>query len=282
MDEAPSGTTRIVDVASLALVPVVLGSTFLLPEPTRLDLALAYTEPTLTTAFTMHFVHLSPGHLLTNVVAYLLIVPLAYALALRAGRLDLYRAALVVFLLVLPLVLSGLNLLLSRPRIGFGFSGINMAFLGLLPLLIVAFLERRAPGSIAIADAPVLFFAGAGLVAGLAVPDSTTRLAIVGLAVCSALLYVRDRRTLWRLRDGLRSVLGSDDAELAAAALVVFALLSVAAFPADLTSDGTVLNIYSHLLGYCIGFIAPFATAVILDVGPPREGGTAETLSVGE
>ena len=255
----------ILDFASLAVVPTVLGAVFLLPESIRLDLALVYTEPTVLSAYTMHFVHLSAGHLATNLVTYLLVVPLTYVLSVRAGRRDVFRIAIVTFLVAFPLVLSGLNLLIDRPRIGYGFSGINMAFLGLLPLMLLSYLKRNAPATFALDHAPALFFAGVGLIAVLAVPSPRLRLGVAGFAAFGATLYLRGLTPIWRLRADVRSVFAQDGSEYAVVGLLVFGLLPIAAFPPDPTGSGTVLNLYTHLLGYCLGFIAPYATVTLLD-----------------
>jgi len=255
----------ILDLAILVGVPALLLGVYCLPEPTRIELALLYTEPTVLSAYTMHFVHLSADHLVTNLVAYLLVVPLTYVLAVRAGRRDVFRVATVTFLVAFPLVLSGLNLLVERPRIGYGFSGINMAFLGLLPLMLLSYLKRHAPATFELDHAPALFFAGVGLIAALAVPSPRLRLGIAGFAACGATLYLRGLTPIRRLRADVRSLFAEEGAEYAVVGLLVFGLLPIAAFPPDPTGAGSVLNLYTHLLGYCLGFIAPYATVTLLD-----------------
>lgn len=263
---------------------MALVAVYTLPTSTRLELALAYHEPTLASAYAAHFVHLSADHLLANLGAYLLVVPLTYVLAVLAGRRDVFRIAFVAILLAFPLVLSGLNVLLTRPRIGFGFSGINMAFLGLLPLVLLSFLRHHAPETFDLDHAPALFFAGTGLIATLAVPSPRLRLAVAGFAVGSAVVYLRGLLPLRRLRADVRSLARTEGVEFAVAGLLVFGLLPIAAFPSNPAGDGTVLNLYTHLLGYCLGFIAPYATVSILDRGrsspaepvPPVGSGESE------
>lgn len=254
------------DLALIASIPVLLVAVAGLPRATRLDLALSYADPTLLTAYTMHFVHLDPGHLLTNLVVYLLVVPVAYLLALRAGCRDLFRAAFVTFLAVLPFVLSGLNLLLVRPRVGFGFSGINMAFLGLLALLTMAAAGPPSTRGWTVHRAPGLFFAGVGLIALLAVPTPRLRLELAAAASIGAVLYLRGPS----IRSGLASMVRRDGFELVLASLAVLLLVPFAAFPASPATAGSVLNLYTHLLGYSLGFIAPYATLSILAGYRPR------------
>jgi len=265
------------DLIALLCIPVVLVGVFLLPGPTRADYVLSYMEPTILTAYTMHFVHLQAGHLLTNLVVYLLVVPVTYLVARRANRRDLFWAAFLTFLLVLPIALSGLNLLFERPRVGFGFSGINMAFLGLLALLLIAGAGHRPGQTTSVHHAPGLFFAGTGLIATLAVPDPRIRLGLAAAATLAAVLYLAELGGEASLRGQLDTALRSDGLELTAAGLGVFVLVPFAAFPPSPASAGSVLNLYTHLLGYSIGFIAPYVTVSVLEVDLPTTFSESES-----
>lgn len=255
-------------IVMIMAVPAVLVSVYLLPHSTRLALVLPYESPTLAAAYSMHFVHLESGHLLGNLAVYLLVVPTAYLLAVRGRRLDVFWTAFATFLLGLPFVLSWLNVALARPRVGFGFSGINMAFVGLLALMLVAAAGRER--SAGLQNAPGLFFVGIGIIAALAVPTPTIRVVLVALATVVVMLYVVDASRHTSVRSGLRSVARSEGVEYLVAGLVVFTLVPVAAFPSSPAAAGRVLNLYTHLLGYCLGFIAPYSMVSIL--GTDRSG----------
>lgn len=264
------------DLLVLATVPAVLVGVFLLPNSTRMGYVLAYADPTVLTAFSMHFVHLDVGHLLTNLIVYLLVVPVAYLESRRANRRELFWAAFVTFLLVLPFALSGLNLLFDRPAIGFGFSGINMAFLGLLGLFLIAGAGHRPGRTTSVHHAPGLFFAGTGLMATLAVPDPRIRLGLVAAATLAACLYLIELGDGAPIRARLETALRSDGLDLTVAGLAVFLFVPFAAFPTNPAEAGQVLNLYTHFLGYGLGFIAPYATVSILEVGLPSSFGLAE------
>lgn len=257
------------DLLALASVPALLVGVFLLPASIRAEYVLAYAEPTVLTAFTMHFVHLEVGHLLTNLAVYVLVVPVAYLTAIRANRRDLFWAAFCTFLVVLPVALSGLNLLFDRPRTGFGFSGINMAFLGLLALLLIAGAGHRPGKTSSVHHAPGLFFAGTGLIATLAVPDPLLRLGIATAATLAAGLYLIEIHGIGSIRARLGTAARTDGLELTLVGLAVFVLVPFAAFPSNPATAGSVLNLYTHFLGYGLGFIAPYATVSILEVDLP-------------
>ena len=252
---------------ALALVPAVLLAVFALPRSVKLDYALRYTRPTLLTAYTMHFVHLGTSHLLANLVGYLLIVPLAYAFSALSGRRTWFYAGFATFIVAFPLALSGLNVLFARPRVGFGFSGLNMAFLGLLPLLLLSYVEVRLGALDATEHAPLLFFAGAAIIGVLTVSYSETGRVVVGLAGFTAMVYARP---LWAeaasVRVALRRALDRPGAaELLCGGLVAFVAVLAAAFPADPVGDG-ILNVYLHVLGYCLGFMVPYVTVRFFDL----------------
>lgn len=251
----------------LALVPAALLAVFALPRPVRYDLALRYTRPTIPTAYSMHVVHLELGHLLANLFAYLLIAPLAYAFAVLSDRRAWFYAGFVTFLLAFPPALSALNVLLVRPRVGLGFSGINMAFLGLLSLLLVSYVEVRLDVLDAADHAPVLFFTGTAIVGLLTLPYSRVSGFAGGLAGVTAVGYARP---LWRESNAVatalrRAALRPGTAELLCGGIVTYVAVLVAAFPSN-PAEGGILNVYLHVLGYCLGFIVPYLTIRIVDL----------------
>ena len=133
------------DIVAVALVPVVLVAIFLLPEGTRREFALLYTEPTLRTLYTAHFVHLAFPHLVANLLVYLLVVPFSLFVSVWSGRRRRFYVVALVVLVIFPVVLSGLNVLFPRPRLGMGFSGLNLAFVGYLPHVLADRFEAERP-----------------------------------------------------------------------------------------------------------------------------------------
>lgn len=262
---------RLGDLLVLALVPVVLGAVFALPESTRRSLAFAYTEPTALTAFTAHYVHLEAGHLAGNVAGYCLLAGVGYALAVLGGSRRFFLTALATFLLAFPFVLSGLNLAVPRDAIGFGSSGINMALAGLLPLLLGTYArERFAPGA-SLRALPAVFFALVGWIALLALPLSTTGPGLAGLATgvtgaVLAVLYLSTSGIEIRetAREGLREIASRPgEGDLFAVGAVLVVGYPVVGFPSDPTGAGSVVNLYVHLLGFCLAFIGPFALLAV-------------------
>ena len=252
---------RLRDLLMILAVPVVLLGVFSLSLEARQALAFSYTDPDIRTAFAANFVHLDVRHLGVNLAAYLLVVPTAYLLSVLSGRRDRFWfvCAFVTFLFVLPVLLSGLNLAIDRTGHVVGFSGIVMAFVGYLPVALSRYLGTYVGVGEHLDIAAVLFFAGLALIAILGAPSTVTA-ALAAVSVLAALLYLvpvldglerisRRTRTLVRVPGYL---------EVAIASVVLFVGLTVVAFPSDPRTAMGVVNLYAHLLGFAIGFIAAY------------------------
>lgn len=266
--------TNVEDLFLLAVVPAALLVVFLLP-PTIVDAwRLAILDPTVHALFLSHFVHGSTGHLFANLIGYTFLAPLTYALCVSAGRRREFVISFVTFLVAFPPVLSALNVALVRPSIGYGFSGIVMALLGLLTLAVVWHVEARFAGSLDVTDAPLVFFLVVAVITVSAAPPSRLRRIALGLATIAVLVYVSSAAVSL---DGLSALVSPHDVrapgrvELAFAGVLTAVLFPLAAFPPDPTGSGTVLNLYEHALGYCLGFIVPFVTFLVIDRIDQRE-----------
>lgn len=270
-----------VDVLVLLSVPIALVAVFLLPVTTLQSLVFEYTDPTLLTAFAAPFVHLGVTHLAVNVLGYVLIVPVAYLLSVASGRRERFFVVFVTFVLVFPVLLSYLNLAVRRPTASVGFSGVIMAFVGYLPLALADYLDERADVGPSETVAPVLFFLGMALVAGLSIQSvqrdrATVLLGTGGLiltAILSALLYwLSAPDHAIDVYRKVRTTAGrAGSVELLGFASVVFVSFFFVAFPPEVADGGTVVNVYVHLLGYALGFISTYATVEVGSLLPGDE-----------
>lgn len=247
---------RRLDLLLIGAVPVVLLVAFLLPAELKWRLAFRYTEPSVVTAYAAHVVHFEPAHLATNLVGYVLLVGCCYLLAVGAGRRRFFLFAFGAVLVAVPPVLAASNLAVPRDGVTYGFSGLNMALLGLLPILLVEFARVRFWSGFDRRDVAVPFGASLATIAVLSVPGSVTTALLSSVALAVAAASVRDllargfrpRRflglVLERRRDGNRLALGG----------VLFVGYLFVGFPSTVVVDGTVLNLYVHFVGYVLGF----------------------------
>jgi len=256
-------TTLALDVAALVAVPAVLVAAFTLPRPERVALALRYDQPTVLTPFASHLVHVDATHLATNLTVYALVVPVTYLLCLRSGRRTEFFLTFATFLVAFPFALSALNLAFVRPRAGLGFSGVNMAFVGFLPTALFHYLSARVTPAVDVGDSPVLFFTGIAAIALIAVPPRPVTLGVAAAAGLATVLY------LLSAAEGVERSVGADlgralrttgTLEVPVVAVAAFVFVLTAAFPSNPAAGGEILNLFSHLLGYCLGFIVPYVT----------------------
>jgi len=262
------------DVVAVLGVPAVLVAVFALPAPLRESFVFSPAAPSLVSAYATHFVHRSAGHLLGNLAVYGLAVPAAYLLAVLGDCRQVFFIPFVGVLIALPLVLSALHVLLGSSGQVVGFSGLNMAFVGMLPLFETVYLARLER-DIRLDHAPALFFAGAAVVAARVVPPGDTRLVIVAGTTLVAVVYaghVYRELSAAAIRNLLEH---TGEFELVLGTVVVFFVAVFLAFPADPVRSGGVVDVYGHFLGYALGFVATFLAFRIDDptLRPPRPPG---------
>lgn len=255
----------VVDMALLAIVPAMLFGLFMLPLATVRPLIFSYTEPTIVSAYASHFVHLSQTHLLVNLVGYLLLAPVGYVLATLSDRRKDFLTAFANLHLSVPLALSGLNLLFVRPRVTFGYSGLVMGLLALLGLELFEYAQARVAPTLDRENAVVLFGFEMVLITAALVPGIPI-LRFVAAAVALITLGYAVRIGLDARGDSATvhpTATEPGYLELSVVAVVLLVAFPFVAFPAQPTSDGAILNLYTHLLGFCLPFIVGYVTRLV-------------------
>lgn len=76
MEWRPSRDVILNGVLFIAIIPVLIGLHFLLPNPVRESLVFDHSEFALYTLWTSAYVHASNGHLFNNVFGYVMAMPL--------------------------------------------------------------------------------------------------------------------------------------------------------------------------------------------------------------
>jgi len=279
--------TRVADLCLLTLVPAVLVGVYLTPASLRQSYLFEYTDPDLVSAFVSNLIHLDWLHLVVNLGMYVLVVSLVYVLDTLNGRRDRFYLVFGVFLGVLPVVLSYLNLAAVRPAVGFGFSGVVMAFVGYLPVALAEFIDRRLGIGSRRLLAPVLVFPSLALIAVLSlwsvIPENPTVVVVVlGVVATVALVtgsyavsLYQGRRLELRTRLSDAASLGGYWEVTVVSIALVFAVPFVA-FPTDPHQFNGTVNLYIHLLGYALGFLVTYSYAEVetrYPIGAAQTGG---------
>lgn len=252
------------DILLLATLPVVLVAVFWLPEEVKWRLAFEYTNPTLVAAFASHFVHLSSLHLLVNLLGLFLVVPTGYLLSVLSDRRGQFLAAFVTFVLVFPFALSALNLVFVRPTVGVGFSGVVLAFVGYLGVVVMDFAGEWYDLPVDGRESEWLFFLAIALIA----LDVTRWGPLVALlSTLASLLFLRDLvpsfDRSWLTRVGTR-IVGDSGGELAAFGVLVFLLYPAVSVTTTPDTANGIVNVYTHLLGFSLGYLVTYVL-VLLD-----------------
>lgn len=254
------------DLSLLALAPLVLLVVFSLSLDVREEYVFDITEPALVTAYTSHYVHLGQSHLVGNLLLYLVVAPVTYVLSVVSGRRQLFRDALVTFLVAFPFALSALQLVFPRERILFGFSGINAAFFGLLCFVLVSYVSVNISPRIEERDAPALLFVTVALISLITIPARAwpVEIAVASLAIAVVYLLGVASKMDVPSRNSL-TVYGGGRGELLLIGLAVLFSYPFLGFQRTFTGDGGVFDLYAHLLGYCLAFIVVYVTVVLFE-----------------
>lgn len=278
--------TTVVDLLLVLSVPVTLLAVASLPLAVRESFVFRYAAPSFRTALLSPFVHLGTTHLAVNLLTYALVIPVGYLLSVATDNRRRFRVTFVSLVIACPVLLSYLNLAIVRSGGSVGFSGILMALYGYLPLAIAGHAERKLDLGAERTTAPLLFFVGLALITvlmlGAVLNHSVTVpvgngsvdvtgviiATLVGLLAALALVLVLYGASA---ASGQRSIRGAirtatskqGHFELSAVATVLFLALPFATFPVDPVLNGRVLNLYVHLLGYSLGFIATYIVFVV-------------------
>lgn len=263
---------RLLDLPVMLLVPLVLVTVFQLPRETRWALAFDYTDPTVLTAFTANYVHITRSHLLSNLGGYLLVVVVAYLLALSNDNRLRFYTAFAVILLVFPVPLSYLNLAVPRPGVGFGFSGLNMALFGFMLVEFAAYLDAHFTTGFGVENSPAFFFAVMGFVAS---PHAEMDVGLGLVAISMGLTAIYSGVFLLSYQPSVTGVRDSIDKQGYFELLVVVVILCPAfvamAFPRNPVMESAVVNLYVHLVGFCIGFIAVYSWVLLATPANPED-----------
>jgi hypothetical protein len=263
-----SESVRLLDILLITVVPLILFLLSQLPDTTHRSLAFNPDTPTVLSSFTAHFVHFDGAHLSGNLWMYLLVLPMVYLLfALSDRRRDFFLIGGPI-LFVAPFLLSGLNLLLPKSgAIIVGFSGLAMAFVGVLPVALFRFLEDTVPRAIGLTDALSLFFIGAALIAFRMAPFGIGLVIGIPTGLIALLFTWRLLRKIRPLQHGElgRTLRNTGYIELAATAPIVFVVATFMAFPADPFQYGGVIDLPTHLFGYLLGFLWAFLLVEVTD-----------------
>ncbi|MES3516089.1 MAG: hypothetical protein PPP58_00320 [Natronomonas sp.] len=256
-----------IDIVALGLIPTVSIVAFLFSSGPTPEVVFSYENPTLRTAVVAHFFHTGFDHLLSNLVRYSLVILTVYLLSTLADRRCVFYILFTGVLLAFPPVISIMNLAVPRDGVLIVAPGLVMAGIGLLPVMLGEYLDRRFDLNPTSDIAGFLFLIGLTITALSAVPDAFRWVALpaaVG-SVGYAVSVVRTGIDTGRFRDAPPGYL-----EFGFWSVGLFVFLVVTAFSAGIVDDGTIVNTYVHFIGYALGFLSSYLTVLLADLDRPQ------------
>ena len=253
-------TSRHERVALFGLVPGVLTAIALLPAGVTGSWILRVNAPSAQAVYLTNFVHSGWAHLAINVANYLVFIATLLAVAVYAEVRRSLVAVTTVFMIVVPGVVSGYTLWLvsgSGVRTIVGFSGVNAALLGYIPVVLFRFFHERVNAEIrphhALAVVAVVLAVIFSMWSG--VRNSTLFLGSLGVVgVCLT----------WWLGRGEWAVIttSAPHVMLVWSATIVFLGGAYGMFVN--TSPST--NVYGHLSGFVMGAAIPTLRSIVATV----------------
>ena len=259
------------DLFVISVVPLVLVATYQLRIEARQSLAFASESPSIVTAFTTNYIHFTTDHLVGNIGWYILIIALAYLLAITNEHRSRFFATLFTVLVLLPIPLSYLTLAVPTPGVSIGFSGLNMALFGFVVVEFAAYLDEYFTENFGVENAPAFFFL---VTAFVALPHAKTGWGY-GIAVGSLFLaIVYSAGLLWSFQPSLSGVSDAVDKqgyfELSITTFVVMVVFVPIAFPQNPVFEEGFINVYVHFVGFCLGFMGVYIAILLGTPANPK------------
>lgn len=261
MASTSPSTRDIVDFgAILGVVAILVTAHFLLPDSAHQALVFDHERFNAYTLWTAAYVHAGNDHLFANVIGYLLPTLYIFVLCVAVDEQRWFRRTFVVFLTVLPVLVSLSSYAIFSIRFpglsptSQGFSGVAAGFGGFLLVALAVYVRSRYSQELA-QSVGISIFLILMLVVDV-IYAGRVRFVVGGLVGIGLLLQ------LWgynwqqgiRIKRMERRQLFIDIAALLFV-FVVLAYIVVALFPADIVSDGRTINIFAHGAGFLFGII---------------------------
>lgn len=256
----------ILDLLVIVSVVIVLLLLFLLPEGWKNTLILHRNSTTLWGIIGNSYVHQEISHILSNVVAYLVVTMAMYGILIRLEMRRTFYKVFLVDVLVLPTVISLIWVPVDKwlpnfPNDSLGFSGAVASLVGGLVLSLLIFYHVRYGFRVDYGVATSLFFL-------LFLFTWTYGFAIgwYGTVLYSAILILFVVYFLLYSRTGQSEIVSPSGKVMPPIARIVFLmvpeavilLFTVFFFPTQVVIGKSEVNVEVHYIGIVVGLITAF------------------------
>lgn len=272
-----SGRRIALDVAGLFVVPAALVAIFLfVPRSVQWSLAFDHGDPRPHALLTAAYVHATPLHLYSNLVAYVVAAGFTHWLSLASGGRAWFWQTVPVFLVVLPVLVNLTDWLVfavwypTWELRALGFSGVAAGFGGMLLVALARFVGRRFDRALGRAVGTATFLLALQVAAlrygGGATPYVTGL--VVGGLLSLGWWYASRREGPVVARPLPRETVQS--AAIVGLILFVIAAVVLALFPRPeaVARGGVLTGVVAHAAGFAWGIALSWATGRLTDGVP--------------
>lgn len=255
---------RVIDLLGLAMVPVVLTLIhFLVPASAKELLVFRFHDPAIPTAWTASLIHRNVAHLAGNLLGYTLASVTGHHLFVRLGQRRRFWITGGLICFVTPFVTTAIGYWFLHLRWGVmavgatsrGFSGVVVAFGGMLLAILTLFLTAEYDKFRAGNAAGVIVLVGLGLVADKVDGLTPFLMILLGIGLLAGLSGLVSRsvlldRTKWS-RVWARN---SKNLVYVTYSGIIVCLFMLSFIPE--TSDGGLFsNAIAHATGFTVGLV---------------------------
>lgn len=247
----------------------------LLPETVRDLLIFDHQSPSLISSFSTHFVHVSNQHLLSNALIGFTALFLIKNLFHKVGQENIFRKLTGFYLLILPWIITGLSFLIFNLadidlQNSMGFSALALAFVGAIPSVGFYFFKHSKLEKISITESIPFFHVGLAFILAsyimIWLNSSVINFGIkfvLGLSISIvALLAYAAYRLMNLLENKLDlsfrefiDLFSIEEKLILGFSLMIFIFGALSVAPSSgIVSDGGLVNIISHMIGFTLGF----------------------------
>ncbi len=242
------------DLILISSIPIVLVLVFLMPSSVQEILTVNYENPFLLNFLTSAFVHSGVNHLAGNVVSYMVVITVLYLMCSLSGLKRNFRYFFLIFVFIFPFVLSGINFQLLEVETSMGFSGVDSAFLGFLPVVVFHYMDRKLDLDLGGSNSILLFLLGTEILVLIYAGLSTVFLVVLALIGFYS-WRISQRADLNSLKESINR---RGHFELSLVGILLFLGMTFSLFPKNIVVGGKAVNILSHYSGYFLGFFVPY------------------------
>lgn len=246
-------------ISLIVLVELILVLFFFLPASIKEQLVLHKGYTNFIDLLGNHFVHENTGHLLFNMIGYLIVSSMFFLVTFVCGSMKLFYRIFLLNLTVVPLIVSliwmpvNANIWTISERT-LGFSSIGASFMG--SVVVAYFFDylrlnriNRILMSVFLPISLLLLF---GYIYLKNIILATLIIPLVAIYAFSAFKSVPNK--LW-LKGTKQTILTS---VLYILPFIFVILFSWSLFPRSIVTENGVVGVYNHFSGFLVGIVAAF------------------------